>query len=131
MRYMLDTNMVSHLLREHPAVVLRVMSVPMSSLCISAITEGELSFGLQKRPEATRLRRAVAEFLARVDSKPWDSTVAQRYGTLRAELESSGKSLSPLDLQIAAHAQALNAILVTNDLAFNHVGNLQIENWTQ
>lgn len=128
---MLDTNMVSHLLREHPTVVLRVMSVPMSSLCISAITEGELSFGLQKRPEATRLRRAVAEFLARVDSKPWDSTVAQRYGTLRAELESSGKSLSPLDLQIAAHAQALNAILVTNDLAFTHVSNLQIENWTQ
>ncbi len=128
---MLDTNMVSHLLREHPAVVLRVLSVPMSSLCISAITEGELSFGLQKRPEATRLRRAVAEFLARVDSKPWDSTVAQRYGTLRAELESSGKSLSPLDLQIAAHAQALNAILVTNDLAFTHVSNLQIENWTQ
>jgi len=37
-RYMLDTNMVSHLIRNHPAVARRVVSVPMASLSISAHT---------------------------------------------------------------------------------------------
>ena len=67
MRYMLDTNMVSHLIREKPPVVLRVVGLPMTSLCISTITEGELVFGLAKRPHATRLHRGVLEFLRRVE----------------------------------------------------------------
>ncbi len=66
-RYMLDPNTVSHLLREHPVVAKRIVVVPMASLCISAITEGELFFGLAKRPVAKRLHVAVREFLRRVD----------------------------------------------------------------
>ena len=54
-RYMLDTNTVSHLIRGHPVVARRVVAVPMASICISSITEGELMFGLSKRPEAIRL----------------------------------------------------------------------------
>ena len=53
--YLLDTNTVSHLIKGHPAVARRMVAVPMSSLCISAITEGELLFGLAKRPDAKRL----------------------------------------------------------------------------
>lgn len=41
-RYMLDTNTVSHLLKAHPTVARRMVEVPMASLSISAITEGEL-----------------------------------------------------------------------------------------
>ena len=66
--YMLDTNTVSHLLREHPVVTKRIVAVPMASLCISAITEGELLFGLAKRPTAKRLHVAVRQFLRRVVS---------------------------------------------------------------
>ena len=51
-RYLLDTNMVSYLVKAHPAVSARVVAVPMASLCISSITEGGLLFGLAKRPEA-------------------------------------------------------------------------------
>jgi len=127
---MLDTNTVSrHLLREHPAVVRRVVAAPMASLCISAITEGELLFGLAKRPEAKRLHLAVREFLRRVDVLPWDSAVAERYGTLRAELHQQGRSLAPLDLLIAAHAVSADAVLVTNDRAFGQVAGLDVEDW--
>ena len=66
-RVMLDTNVVGHLLKGHPAVLRHVVAVPMASLCVSAITEGELLFGLAKRPEAARLHRAVGELLKRVD----------------------------------------------------------------
>ncbi len=71
--YMLDTNTVSHLIKAHPAVARRVVAAPMAALCISAITEGELLFGLAKRPDAHRLHRAVREFLRRVDVLPWNS----------------------------------------------------------
>jgi len=80
-RYMLDTNTVSHLLRQHPMVATRVQAAPMASLCVSAITAGELLFGLAKRPNAKRLGLVVTEFLRRVDALPWDNTIAQRYGT--------------------------------------------------
>lgn len=129
-RYMLDTNTVSHLIKEHPAVVARVLAAPMACLCISAITEGELRFGLAKRPDAKRLHLAVGEFLRRVDVLPWDSAVAQPYGAIRADLTRRGEMLAPLDLLIAAHALRARAVLVTNDQAFVRVANLPIEDWT-
>lgn len=127
---MLDTNMVSHLIKAHPSVVLRIESVPMASLRISAITEGELLFGLAKRPQAKRLHLAVREFLRRVDVLPWDSVVAAHYGTVRADMERQGQILGPLDLLIATHAQCVGAVLVTNDRAFAQVPDLQLEDWT-
>ena len=86
-KYMLDTNTVSHLVKQHPEVVRRVIDVPMDSLCVSAITAGEVHFGLAKRPEAVRLREAVSELMRRVDVLPWDSSAAEHYGIVRAELE--------------------------------------------
>ena len=127
---MLDTNTVSHLLRGHPLVAQRIVAVPITSLCISAITEGELLFGLAKRPSAERLHIAVGEFLRRADVLPWDSAVAKHYGIVRADLELHGKVLSPLDLLIAAHALAVGAVLVTNDRAFGLVAKLALQDWT-
>ena len=129
-RYMLDTNTVSHLLKGHPKVVRRVVAAPMASLNISAITEGEMLFGLAKRPDAKRLHAAVWEFLRRVDVLPWDSAVAKQYGTLRADLERQGKLLAPLDLLIATHALDVGAVLVTNDKAFGRVPGLLVKDWT-
>ena len=129
-RYMLDTNTVSHLIRQHPVVVRHVMSVPMASLCISAITGGELAYGLAKRRDAVRLHRAVNEFLRRVDVLPWDSNVGKRYGGVRAGMDRRGKVLAPLDLLISAHAVSAGAVLVTNDRAFHQVGDLDVEDWT-
>jgi tRNA(fMet)-specific endonuclease VapC len=89
--YLLDTNTVSHLIKGHPAVARRMVAVPMSSLCISAITEGELLFGLAKRPDAKRLHLIVHEFLRRVDVLLWDSAIkalwnhTSRYGASRQD----------------------------------------------
>ena len=130
-RYMLDTNMVSHIIKAHAAVIKRLLNVPMGALCISSITEAELRFGLAKRPEAKKLHLAVKELLLRVDVLPWDSANTARYGKLRAALELQGKTLAPLDLLIAAHSLTLNAVLVTNDSAFKQVAGLAIEDWTE
>ena len=130
MQYMLDTNIVSHLLREQPAVVRHVTAVPMASLCLSAITEGELLYGLAKRPAAKQLHIAVRELLRRVEVLPWNSLAAARYGQGRAALAQRGKTLAPLDLLIATHALSINAVLVTNDQAMRYVDDLLIEDWT-
>jgi len=129
-RYMLDTNTVSHLLREHPVVTKRIVAVPMASLCISAITEGELLFGLAKRPVAKRLHVAVREFLRRVDVLPWDNSTAEHYGVVRADMERRGRILASLDLLIATHALSVDAVLVTNDRAFSQMADLKVEDWT-
>ena len=129
-RYMLDTNTVSHLVKQHPNVIRKVVGVPMASLCISAITAGELLYGLARRPDAVRLHGAVTELMRRVDVLPWDFSAAERYGTLGATLERSGRPLGSLDLLIAAHALAVGAVLVTDDGAFGLIPQLQIEDWT-
>lgn len=128
-RYMLDTNMVSHIIRQNPEAISRLLLIPMHQLCISAITEAELHYGVAKRPEAIKLKKLVDEFLLRIDVLPFDSHIAQYYGQFKALAKQAGKSLSPLDMQIAAHACAVNAILVTNDQAFKKISQLNIEDW--
>lgn len=130
-RYMLDTNMVSHFIKGDHNVRNKVISVSMSDLAISVITEGELLFGLAKRPDAKMLSIVVHEFLIRVDVLPWDSAVAACYGILRADLQRKGRILGNLDLLIAAHALSLGIVLITNDRAFSQIDGLKIEDWTQ
>jgi len=130
-RYMLDTNIVSHFVRKQSAVDARIVALPMETLCVSAITEAELRFGLTKRPGNRTLAHEVNEFLSRVDALPWDRGVSAHYAQLRAEIERRGKPLAPLDLLIAAHALAAGATLVTSDAAFSQIPNLPTQDWTQ
>jgi tRNA(fMet)-specific endonuclease VapC len=129
--YLLDTNTVSYLIKRHPQVTQHLLAVPMHSVCISAITAGELAFGLAKRPEAVALKAAVNEFLRRVEVLPWDATVALTYGALRAQMQSKGTPLAALDMQIAAHALHVNATLITSDHAFLHIDQLLVEDWIE
>ena len=129
-RYLLDTNTVNHLIKRHPQATQHLLAVPMHSVCISAITAGELAFGLAKRPEAVALKATVNEFLRRVEVLPWDDAVAQTYGTLRALMQSNGTPLAALDMQIAAHALQLKAALISSDRAMAQVPELLVEDWT-
>jgi tRNA(fMet)-specific endonuclease VapC len=99
-------------------------------IAISAITEGELMYGLARKPEAVRLRAGIEALLASVQILPWDSQAARAYGTLRAQLTAAGKTLSNMDMLIAAQAMATDAILVTRDAAFSQVEALHpVTNW--
>ena len=129
-RYMLDTHIASYIVRgPGAALAARLVAVPMAQLCVSSITEGEMLYGLARRPGATALQTAVREFLKRLDVLPWDSAAATHYGVLRAALEAAGTPLGNLDTLIAAHALATDATLVTNDRAFTRVPGLVVENW--
>lgn len=126
--YMLDTNIVGDLLKGHAVVAGHVAQVPMTSLCISAVTAGELHFGLAKRPKSKWLHLAVIEFFRCVDTLPWDGAVAETYGALRTGLERHGQVLGSLDMMIAAHALHAQAVLVSNDHAFSQIPSLSVDN---
>ena len=131
-RYLLDTNTASYIIKGNvPGVRKRLLKVPMSRLLISAVTEAELLYGAARKRESVRLKTAVDEFLLRVDSLPWDSDVARRYADLWAALELAGTPMGNLDMMIAAHALAAEAILVTNDRSFRGLKHLKIEDWTE
>ncbi len=103
----------------------------MAAVSISTVTEAELRYGAARKPEAERLNIAVEEFLLRVQLLPWDSTAARHYAFTRATLEREGKIMGNLDMMIAAHALAAEAILVTRDRAFRRVRGLKIEDWSK
>lgn len=132
MSYLLDTNTASYVIKGNiPQVRQRLLKVPMAAVAISVVTEAELRFGVIRKPEATRLKIAVEEFLLRVNVLPWDSDAAKHYAHVRSALERSGEPMGNLDIMIAAHALSTQSVLVTNDRVFRRVKQLKIEDWTE
>ena len=87
-------------------------------------------YGIAKSGSGEQRTRLLNWFLKLVAIHPWGREEAAVYGRLRARQEAMGKTLGPLDMQIAAHAISLGAILITNDKAFHQVPDLVgIENW--
>lgn len=124
--YMLDTNIASHVIKgDIPEVRAHLVRVPMHSVVISAVTAGELLYGVAKRGNPEGLKSRVWEFLRRVEVQPWSDGVARCYGEFRASVEAAGRSLSALDMMIAAHAVAIDATLVTRDRAFTQLLGIQ------
>ncbi len=130
-RFLLDTSAASHAITKRSlAFDRRLVRVPMEELGVSAVTEGELRYGLARRPSAP-LQATIETFLLAVNVFPWDSGAARQYGELRAALERRGQLLGSLDMMIAAHALSLGLILVSSDAAFKRVKHLKIEDWTK
>ncbi|MGA9306762.1 MAG: type II toxin-antitoxin system VapC family toxin [Candidatus Sulfotelmatobacter sp.] len=131
-RYLLDTNAVSYIIKGvFPHVRERLLKVPISEVGISVVTEAELRFGVARLPQATKLAIVIEEFLLRIEVLPWDSPAARHYARLRAALEEHGEPMGNLDLMIAAEALAIGAILVSNDRVFRRVKGLKVEDWTR
>ena len=130
MRFLLDANIVSELMR-HPRerVAQRVAKVGQQRVCTSIIVAAELRYGASKKgsPALSRLLEAVLEPLDVVALEPPVDAV---YGELRASLERIARLMGANDLLIAAHALALGATLVTaNEREFRRVERLLVENW--
>ncbi|EKK5553483.1 type II toxin-antitoxin system VapC family toxin [Enterobacter hormaechei] len=129
MLHMLDTNIVSHLVRQHPEVVNRYSQITPEKMCISSVTEAELLYGVAKK-QNNKLHETIMEFLKTITVCAWDSEAAATYGELRAAMEKKGNVMGDLDQLIAAHAISRGSTIVTNDHAFGMVQDLTVEDWT-
>ena len=130
--YLLDTNMISSIIKGRSAAA-RTRLAGLGSdevACISTITEGELLYGMARSGFGEARRRSVDLLLGRLRIEPWGREEAKAYGALRPRQDSLSRPLGPLDTQIAAHAIAIGAVLVSSDLAFKHATDLPgFENW--
>lgn len=130
MRYMLDTDICIYVINARPPAVLeRFLAHEAEGLGISAVTAGELYFGVRKSGSRRNLL-ALDRFLAPLEIAEYGAEAARSYGELRRALESKGTPIGPFDTQIAAHALALDLTLVSNNLReFKRVPKLRLENW--
>lgn len=132
MRYMLDANAVSALVIEpHGAVAKRLVEVGEENVFTSVIVSAEVLFGVENRG-SNELMKKVANVLSKLFIASFDPPADSRYAEIRSVLKRKGTPIGPNDLWIAAHALALNAVLVTaNEREFSRVPNLKVENWLQ
>jgi tRNA(fMet)-specific endonuclease VapC len=129
-RYLLDTNIISDLVR-HPRgrVAERLREVGAAHVCTSIIVVAELQFGALKKRSA-KLARQLEEICAAIDILPFDHAAANSYAIIRWQLETSGRPIGANDLLIAAHALAADCTLVTNNMGeFQRIERLVLDNW--
>ncbi len=128
---LLDTNTASYIIKGHPARVREhLLRISMAEVCISAVTEAELRFGVERRTDLPKLKIAVEEFLLRLQVLSWDSEAARQYAKIRADLERRGTPMGNLDMMIVAQALASGAVLISSDRMFQRIQGLKVEDWT-
>jgi tRNA(fMet)-specific endonuclease VapC len=128
--YLLDTATATAAMRGTAGLDIRLQRMPPDEWCVSAITCAEMRYGVALKPQAIQLERYVDAFLAVARTEPWDAACAEYHGLVRAQLRARGRSLGDFDEMIAAHALALDAVLVTDDPRhFREVDGLRLENW--
>ena len=133
--FMLDTDTCIFLMRgDSPALAAKVQSVPLQQQVMSAVTFAELTYGVQasaaaKRKQNQSVLDSLVLHLAVLD---WPQDAAKHYAEIRTDLKKRGAQLGAADLMIAAHARAMGAIVVTNNVKdFERVKGLAVENWTK
>jgi len=130
MRYLLDTNIVSEMIRNPQGqVTARVRDVGEAQVATSIIVAAELRHGAAKRGSA-RLAAQVEAVLAAIEVLPFEEPADRMYGVLRSGLEQKGQPIGGNDLLIASQALSLGFTLVTaNEREFAKIDDLQCENW--
>lgn len=129
-RYLLDTNVVSDLLRNPGGrASRRLAAAGEASVCTSIVVACELRYGAARKGSPSLVER-VEKILETVEVLPLDKESDRRYAEIRSHLDRMGTPIGPNDLLIAAHALALDLALVTANVEeFARVPLLRVENW--
>ena len=129
-RYLLDTNILSDLIRDPQGpVAQRISATGESMICTSIVVAAELRFGAEKSGSSTLADR-IDLLLSALEILPLETPADRHYGAVRQQLARQGTSIGPNDLLIAAQALALDLTVVTaNVQEFSRVPGLGVENW--
>jgi tRNA(fMet)-specific endonuclease VapC len=130
MRYLLDTNIVSDLIRNPQGrIAQHIRKIGEAKVCTSIIVAAELRYGSAKKQSA-RVTAQVQAVLGALEILPFESPADSTYGMLRARLEKAGRPIGANDLLIAAQTLALGYTIVTdNEKEFAPIKDLPRENW--
>jgi tRNA(fMet)-specific endonuclease VapC len=130
MRYLLDTNILSDLVRNPQGQVeQRIREVGETEVCTSIIVAAELRYGAERK-QSPRLATQLQAILNAIEILPFEAPADATYGQVRAQLERLGQPIGGNDLLIAAQAIALGYTVVTDNVReFKRVPDLLCENW--
>jgi predicted nucleic acid-binding protein len=139
---LLDTNVLSELMRPNPAPAVlswfALQTQAQATHLISAVTQAEILLGIELLPDGQRkaaLSQA-SQAMFDVDFKghilPFDQDAARNYAQIVARRTAQGRPISTEDAQIAATAVQHQLPLVTrNTRDFELIPELQLVNpWT-
>jgi tRNA(fMet)-specific endonuclease VapC len=130
MRYLLDTNILSDLIR-HPQgrIAEQIRRIGEAEVCTSIVVAAELRYGAARRGSA-KLSAQLEAVLGALEVLPLEAPTDEEYGAIRTQLELAGTPIGGNDLLIAAHAKALGFTVVTdNEREFSSVDGLACANW--
>jgi tRNA(fMet)-specific endonuclease VapC len=129
--YLLDTNICAYFMsRKYPSVTDKFREHEPTDLFISAITAGELAYGVEHSTRIESNRRNLELFLGMMQIIPWDDKAMWHYGFHKTRLKKAGTKIGELDLLLGSQALALDAIFVTNNIReFERIEGLKLENW--
>jgi tRNA(fMet)-specific endonuclease VapC len=130
MRYLLDTNAVSDLVRQPQGKVARhIRKVGEAQICTSIIVAAELRYGAARK-RSPRLSAQLEAVLGALEVLPFETPADAAYGLLRTRLEQAGTPIGANDMLIAAQTIALGYTIITdNEKEFARVEGLPRENW--
>ena len=132
MRHMLDTDISSYIIKGgYGPVEQHLAETSPSDICISSVTRAELVYGLKKLSRGHWLHQGVQRFLRQTTLLAWDAEAADSFAEIKHQLLSDGTPIGDMDMLIAAHAIAADAVLVTNnDRHFKRIKMpLMMKNW--
>jgi tRNA(fMet)-specific endonuclease VapC len=130
MRYLLDTNIVSDMMNNPQGrVMASIAEVGEDRVFTSILVVSEIRYGIEKKGSQKLVVR-LREILEGLPVERFETPADEHYAFIRNATKKNGTSVGQMDMLIAAHAQALDAILVTgNEREFSYVPGLKIENW--
>jgi tRNA(fMet)-specific endonuclease VapC len=132
-KYILDTNAVSALMRGDTSVVAALGGKDKQDVAVSQPVMAEIAYGIERLPRShrkERLRERFGLIRGEIPRIPWDDDVSDRFGAAKAALERTGQRLEDFDVAVAAHALSTGAVLVTANVRhLARVPGLKIEDW--
>jgi tRNA(fMet)-specific endonuclease VapC len=134
-KYVLDTNVLSALMRGDAEPIARMREVRRTEVAVPQPVLAELAYGIERLPRSRRkdhLRARLALLRDELARAPWTDAVTDAFGAIKAHLEQRGRRLEDFDVAIAAHAVAHECVLVTADGEhMRRIAGLTVEDWSQ
>jgi tRNA(fMet)-specific endonuclease VapC len=133
-KYVLDTNAVSALMKGNSRVMDRLKRVSRTDVGVPQPALAEIAYGIDRLPRSRRkdgLRERFDLVRAELGRVDWSDDVSEAFGAIKAALEKKGQRIEDFDAAIAAHALARGAVLVTANLDdMVRVPGLAVEDWS-
>lgn len=134
MRLVLDTSVVSAIMRREEPTLNRMKALHPGDLVLSSPVAAEIAFGLQRLPAGSRRRNLLANEYERLRQavvwNDWTEEAALAFGNLKESLERAGTPVGDMDVIIGSVALAIGGGVATaNARDFRKLRGLHVDEW--